>query len=477
MYIRKKIKRNIAVVVSLVLMFDIGFVSIKHLRKQSNFPLAANIVENSNKDLSKDLPNDDIILTINDTNITYEKYKYYLDKEKLQIDNGDNNYWKSTNKDDIMENSKTTKLELENAVLQKIKSVVALENLQQEYDIIVTEEEVEKEYLELLSMYGQETIDDLLVEKNLTLELYKEMLKNSLIEEELLIKMFAEEIYNNLDISKIAGYKKILITYSDTLNENYLNQEIRTSQAQSDNLLLRPKNMENPIENSDEVENSEESILETTEDVIQENIELYEDLSNKQSKKLLNQYTAKSITNIDYEKQNNKLINNSLYNQKQKSKEITQNIVVTKIDNGIGEVRKLTQVEAKDLIDNIYNQLEQGADFDNLLSIYGEDIEFVDLLPEYVMYGDLNEPYNTKLFELQTNEYSTPFVSELGLEIIIRLEPSREYIDENIIYFAPDEIWNRYSKIVSKKINDLVVTKNKNYVYAFANAFSNNKIE
>ena len=485
MYIGKKLKRNICITLSVLLTFNIGYSMFKTYGKQTSFPQAAKILEKTNKDLSLDIDKDDIILTIDDVEVSYEKYKYYLDKEKALVDNGDNSYWDTTkinnetSSESIVENAKITKLELENAVLKKIKNVVALEKLQKEYDIIVTDDEVENEYFKLISTYGKQTIDDLLIEKNLTVELYKEMLRNFLVEEELLNKMFSKDVYENLDMSIVAGYKKILITYSDEIAENNLTQEMQSSQKQSDNLLL--KENQNNINNKEVVDETIESV-ESTNTTIEENIIAYENINsdntntntNTNNNEQINKYSNEKI---DYEKNKNKLVNYSIYKHKSLVKDYRENIIITKIDNGIGQVRKLTQLEAKELIDNIYKQLEEGASFDDLLSIYGEDADFITLFPKYVKYGDLKEPENTKLFELEIGEYSAPFIGELGYEIFIRTEPSKEYVEENILSFASDEIWTRYSKIVTEKTNALTVKKNKNYVSAFANAFSTKENE
>ena len=390
MYINKKLKRNIAICVFSMISTIILTNSLYALNQKENVLnlTATQIIKNNDIDLAKNINNNEIVLKINNVDISYEKYAYYLAKEKIKIDGGNSSYWENENQMLVSKSSKVTMEDLEIIVLNKMKNIAALESLANEYNIIITNEMVEQKYSQIVNEYGQEAIDNLLKEENISLNLYKEMLKDTIIEEKVFYTIFREDIKNNINKTEFAGYRQILITYED--NNNLFDGE----------------------------------------------------------------YLTKEINNVD----NIPIGDNSSSTKRD-------------ITNGVGKVRKLTEQEAISLIDDIYNNIQQGEDFNTMLSKYGESNEFINNETKYVKINTLPKVENDILFELEINEISKPFKNDQGYIIIIRDELSNSYIENNLMYFATDEIWARYNKIINEKAETLETQKTLYYLGAYANSF------
>lgn len=372
MYFNKKLKRQLTICfIGILIIISISYAFWYHNKTNITQTeiLAAKILDNTKEDYTSLINDDEIILIVGNTEITYDKYSYILNKEKTKIDGGDNSYWNNDkpifNKQETLmttvENAKMSKEELEEQVLQTIKNSIALKQLQEEYNISITDEKVNEEYNKIIEYYGKESLEQLFKDNSLNETLYKELLKESLLEEELLKSMFRNEINNEQNLTSLSGYQRLLITFDD---------------------------------NNSELENLPKT-----------------------------------------------------------------------------SIHRLNETEAKIVIDNIYEELLNGASFNDMLDKYGEDNSFINHEIKYVKQNELLEPENTTLFDLKVNHFSQPILTNYGYVILYRYEPSKEYIENNIMDFATEEIWVRYRKIVLDKANNLNIEKTNLYVSAFANAF------
>ena len=127
--------------------------------------------------------------------------------------------------------------------------------------------------------------------------------------------MFSKDILSNTTLNEFAGYKRLLITFKDDIENKSLN----------DVAIENPSN----ISSLDEI--------------------------------------------VESSKTNN-LKKDELYDSEYEE-EIT---TVNKEISSVGTIRKLTSTEAKTLIDNIYKDLQNGASFDEILNQYGEDSAFIN---------------------------------------------------------------------------------------------------
>lgn len=421
MYIDKTIKRMFVTFLAISIL-TMSFSTLLWYKTENlnNGKTIDEVIEKTNV-AKKEIDPKEIVLTIDDVEISYEKFSYYLNKEKNSIDGGNDDYWTNTTseisninsntisiEEAIENNTKLTKSDLEERVLNRLCNIVALQKLQEEYYVVVSPEDVENEYNEVVTQYGQDVIDKLITDNNLTIDLYKDMLQTSLAEEKLFDKMFSKDILSNTTSNEFAGYKRLLITFKDDIENKSLN----------DVAIENPSN----ISSLDEI--------------------------------------------VESSKTNN-LKKDELYDSEYEE-EIT---TVNKEISSVGTIRKLTSTEAKTLIDNIYKDLQNGASFDEILNQYGEDSAFINNEISYVKNTELLEPENSNLFSLKENEFSKPFISQDGYEILMRLPVSEEYIHENIMYFTNDETWTKYSKVLSDKTSSLKTSKGNNYIEAFINAF------
>ena len=89
--------------------------------------------------------------------------------------------------------------------------------------------------------------------------------------------------------------------------------------------------------------------------------------------------------------------------------------------------------ENETLISEIYEKLQNGADFNELKNKYSEDTGTVnDDTGYYIAQGDMSKEFSDAAFSLQPGQISGVVAAPYGWHIVIRLEPDAEYIESNL---------------------------------------------
>jgi len=89
-------------------------------------------------------------------------------------------------------------------------------------------------------------------------------------------------------------------------------------------------------------------------------------------------------------------------------------------------------VKAK--IEMIYDELEGGAVFEELIGIYSEDYQDTGK-GYYFTYGEMDASYEEAAFDLDEYEYSNIVETNYGYYIIMRFEKDEDYMDKNFSTF------------------------------------------
>lgn len=173
----------------------------------------------------------------------------------------------------------------------------------------------------------------------------------------------------------------------------------------------------------------------------------------------LEQYRLKYLEGIDVtdekiqeEYENNK----SLYNNEEVK---ASHILLSTLDEKGNDMPEEKQIEIKAKIDNIYNQLLNGADFVAMAKEYSEDGSAssggdLGFFPRGVMVPEFEDA----AFSLEVGQISQPVKSKFGYHIIkVTDKKSEDINDEEVKDLVKNTLLNKeYSKMVDK----LVVNNN-----------------
>ena len=78
----------------------------------------------------------------------------------------------------------------------------------------------------------------------------------------------------------------------------------------------------------------------------------------------------------------------------------------------------------------IYDELEGGALFEDLIGMYSEDYQDTGS-GYYFTYGEMDKEYEDAAFDLDEYEYSEIVETSYGYYIIMRFEKDEEYMEDN----------------------------------------------
>lgn len=115
-------------------------------------------------------------------------------------------------------------------------------------------------------------------------------------------------------------------------------------------------------------------------------------------------------------------------------------------------IKDTTSTEAdKAKIEMIYDELKNGADFEDLIGKYSEDYQDTGK-GYYFTYGEMDEQYEEAAFDLDEYEYSDIVETNYGYYIIMRCEKDADYMDSKFSDFK-DQIQYAltYNKIAEQQ--------------------------
>ncbi len=122
-------------------------------------------------------------------------------------------------------------------------------------------------------------------------------------------------------------------------------------------------------------------------------------------------------------------------------------------DNGNTEEENLA------LAEEVLEKLNNGADFDEMIKEYGNDLYlFGTDNGYYVSRGSYYEEFEEAAFALEIGEISGIVKTDSGFSIIKRYPKDAEYMADNFNELADDYIRGRYNLILAEKQNELSVS-------------------
>ncbi len=122
-------------------------------------------------------------------------------------------------------------------------------------------------------------------------------------------------------------------------------------------------------------------------------------------------------------------------------------------DNGNTEEENLA------LAEEVLEKLNNGADFDEMIKEYGNDLYlFGTDNGYYISRGSYYEEFEEAAFALEIGEISGIVKTDSGFSIIKRYPKDAEYMADNFNELADDYIRGRYNLILAEKQNELSVS-------------------
>lgn len=461
---------SIVVVLFLILLVFIGTNS-KFLEKENNKEIkaiASETIEKENELKHTDIALNEIVLTIDGEPITYEKYRYYCDSLKKDIDNGNESYWFEDDTTILTDdksnqiakvNAHQSKMDLELEVIEKLKEIVVINKLAVEYKIEVTQEELDTKLQSIIDSVGEDEFNKVLIENNISRSLYVDILKSTMQEEKLLKVLFYDEIKAKMEEMDIARVKHILITYNDEIiTSGDITQEMENAiienitQNQTGIIINDAIVYEEQDENSTNLGELKVDDIITINNISEDSIWCTISYNNKDA-----------FVKMEFVKLNEETIEDE--ETIMVAKELNEDDIV---------VKQLTKQEAYDLSKEILTKLDNGEDFDVLMQQYTEDASMIDNPNGYyiVRTKDMKETIiETTAFELEENQYSKIIETNLGFHIIYKCPLEESYIKDHILDYANDEIWLKYDNLLEQKTIGYEYIIGENYINAFTNVF------
>lgn len=119
--------------------------------------------------------------------------------------------------------------------------------------------------------------------------------------------------------------------------------------------------------------------------------------------------------------------------------------ILISADNG------LTDEKNRALIEDIYDQLENGADFETMIGMYGQDLYLFNN-PDgyYIARGSRFIEFEEAAFSLEVGEYSGIVESPAGYSIILRMEKDRLYVDSHFEELCKEYYDGAYNVILEE---------------------------
>ncbi len=117
-----------------------------------------------------------------------------------------------------------------------------------------------------------------------------------------------------------------------------------------------------------------------------------------------------------------------------------------------------TEEENRALAIKILDKINSGANFDDLIEEYGEDLYmFNNDTGYYVTRGTFHKSFEDTAFELEIGEVSGIVETDAGLSIIKKYEKDTAYIKDNIDSLADEYIAGQFNIALEKFSNTLTV--------------------
>lgn len=122
-------------------------------------------------------------------------------------------------------------------------------------------------------------------------------------------------------------------------------------------------------------------------------------------------------------------------------------------DNGKSDEENLATIT------DIYNQLENGADFDTMIGMYGQDLYmFNNEDGYYIAPGSRYQEFEEAAFSLDVGEYSGIVKTLAGYSIIMRYEKDPQYLDNHFSELCQEYYDGVYNTILEEHAATLTVT-------------------
>lgn len=159
------------------------------------------------------------------------------------------------------------------------------------------------------------------------------------------------------------------------------------------------------------------------------------------------------------------LSSNSVEDYDKLSKPDKASIILSNYDSLSDDKKTKAQKESKQVADDIYKQIQSGANFDSLMKNNTYD-SLYEKYPKGILVGkdyEYDESFLKASLDLKENEISKVIKSSSGYHIIMRVPLDKKYINENVSYFAQTYNDNTINKILYKVYDKIKVEQTDTY--------------
>ncbi len=159
------------------------------------------------------------------------------------------------------------------------------------------------------------------------------------------------------------------------------------------------------------------------------------------------------------------LSSNSIEDYDKLSNPEKASVILSNYDSLSDDKKNKAEKASKKVADNLYKELQSGADFDKLMknntydSLYENYSKGILIGKDY----EYDEAFLKAALKLKENEMSKVIKSSSGYHIIMRVPLNKKYIEKNVEYFAQTYNDSAINKVLYKVYDNMKVEQTQTY--------------
>lgn len=119
-----------------------------------------------------------------------------------------------------------------------------------------------------------------------------------------------------------------------------------------------------------------------------------------------------------------------------------------------------SKAENRATAEKLYEQLQNGADFEELLGEYGEDLYmWGNDDGYYILRGNRYEAFEDAAYALQIGEYSKVIETDAGYSILMRYEKDEQYLDTHFDELCQEYFDSAYNALLQAHLPNMTIEK------------------
>lgn len=159
------------------------------------------------------------------------------------------------------------------------------------------------------------------------------------------------------------------------------------------------------------------------------------------------------------------LSSNSVKDYDKLSKPARAQVIVSNYESLSDDQQSKAKKASKKVANNLYKELQSGADFDSLMKENTYD-SLYETYPKGILVGkdyEYDEAYLEAALKLDENEMSKVIESSSGYHIIMRVPLDKKYINKNLEYFAQTYNNSAVNKVLYEVYENIKVEQTDTY--------------